>query len=376
MRSPELFNKEGLIRSMERRQLDAIVAASPPNIKYTTGVNLYNQILIPDRLLLNLIDADGDSTLIAFARERTLIERDSWVDDVRYYAEFGESPMTILSVVLTEKGLGGGRVGIEKRYLPVAFYEELERLVPGASFVDCEDALAEVRMIKTPKEVQLLRTAVKAMDKAIWLAAELAKPGDTERAFARQIVSNLLTLVEQGVEGPDGIVACGSNLEVMHHTSSNTTMARGDIVRYGCKASFDGYWSIILRMGAVGGATPQQLSSYSQYAEVFHDNIQQLRPGVLACDAFNSCKQALEKRGLDLVSDKIGHSTGLVFRDTPILRRSDETELQANMVLAYDFFARDKDGNPHHIEDRVLITEEGPELLSGVSDTKSLTIIC
>jgi Xaa-Pro aminopeptidase len=372
MRSPGLFNKDTLIRNIEAQHFDAVVAASPPNVIYTSGVDLYTQTLIPERLVLNLIGADGGSSLIAFARERAQIERDSWVRDVRLFAEFGQSPIAILADLLREKGLAAGRVGIEKRYLPVGFYEELKSLLPQCRLADCETVFALARMTKTQEEIDLMRVSSRALDKAIWLAAQLARPGDTERAVARQIVSNLMTLVEGEAREPEGIVACGPNLMVSHHTSSDTRMSQGEMVRYGCKARCDGYWFIILRMAAAGCATPQQLSKYAKYAAVFHGILHQLRPGIPARAPFVQCREALAKEGLQLVSEKIGHSTGLVFREAPILQESEEMELRADMVLAYDFLALDQAGAPYHIEDRVLITQDGCELLSNVCDTKAL----
>jgi Xaa-Pro aminopeptidase len=65
----------------------------------------------------------------------------------------------------------------------------------------------------------------------------------------------------------------------------------------------------------------------------------------------------------------------LVFRDAPVLQALDERPLQANMVLAHDFLAYDEHGQRYFVEDRVLITETGAELLSDVSDTRVLAVL-
>jgi Xaa-Pro dipeptidase len=375
MRSPDMFNQEALLRALRGRGLDAVVVASPGSIASTTGVDLYTQILIPERLVLNLITAHGDATVITFERERGMFEAESWVTDVRGFAEFASSPVSVLADVLAEKGLRKGRIGVEKQYVPVGAFEELQRAAPAVTIVDCDSMLAEVRAIKTSREIEHLRSAARAMDRAISLAAGLTRPGDTETAFAANIVSHLLSLSGAGVGTIDPLVASGPNLAIAHNTYGDRAMQREDLVRFGCKARFGGYWCLLLRTGAVGNASPAQITGYSRYIEAFLDSVEHLRPGVRACDAFHHCKAEVERRGLTLISEKIGHSTGSVFRDAPVLQALDQRPLQADMVLAHDFLARDELGNPYFVEDRVLITETGAEIISDVSDTSRLGIL-
>jgi Xaa-Pro dipeptidase len=375
MRSPDMFNREALCSALRTRGLDAVAVASPGSIAYTTGVDLYTQILIPERLILNLITAQGDATVIAFERECSMFEAESWVTDVRSFAEFASSSASVLAAVLAEKGLREGRVGIEKQYVPVGAFEELHQAAPAVTFVDCDSMLAEVRAIKTSWEIQHLRAAARAMDRAIRRAADLVRPGDSETTFAASIVSHLLSLSAASVGTIDPLVASGPNLAIAHNTYGDRAMEREDLVRFGCKARFDGYWCLLLRTGVVGRASPAQITGYSRYIEAFLESVEYLRPGVRACDAFHHCKAGVERRGLALVSKKIGHSTGSVFRDAPVLQALDERPLQANMVLAHDFLARDELGNPYFVEDRVLITATGAEIISDVSDTSRLGIL-
>jgi len=213
------------------------------------------------------------------------------------------------------------------------------------------------------------------MDQAINLSAGLTKPGDSENTLACRIVSSLMTVADGAVGAIDGLVASGPSLAIPHNTYGDRTIESGDLVRFGCKARFDGYWCLLLRTGVAGTATPSQTEGYSRYSEAFLESIRYLRPGIRACDAFNRCKREVEKRGLTLVSKKIGHSTGLVFRDVPVLQALDERQLQANMVLAHDFMACDENGDSYFVEDRVLITETGAELISDVTNTRALTVL-
>ncbi|GIV52941.1 M24 family metallopeptidase [Roseiflexus sp.] len=368
-------NRTALVESMHQAGFDALIAVTPTNVTYTSSLDLYTQTLIPDRMVITLTNADGASHLVIWSGESDKVERDAQVASVSYYAEFGQSPVTTLVETLIQQGLQRGRIGVELRFFPVAAFQELIRLLPEAHVADCEEVFAEARMIKTADEIVLLHRMAWVMDRAAQLAAGLARPDETERVFAGRIVANLLTLMEEEVAGPDGIVAAGPNALVMHHLSDHRSIRRGEMLRYGAKCSVLGYWCIILRMAAMGEATPQQIDAYARFADIYQSTLELLKPGMRACDVYAACQRHVERHGMRLISEKVGHGTGLAFREPPILQPADQRVLQPNMVLAYDYLVLDQHGAPFHIEDRVLVTEKGPVILSDVADTRTLAIL-
>ncbi|MCL6539435.1 MAG: M24 family metallopeptidase [Roseiflexus sp.] len=370
-----LSNRAALLEGMRRSGFDALIAVTPTNVAYTSGLDLYTQTLIPDRLVMTLTHANGLSLLVIWGGERDKVERDAQISYASYYAEFGDSPIAALAAVIIQQGLQRGRIGIESRFFPLGAFQELTRLLPEASFADGEEVFTGARMIKTADEIALLQRVAWIVDRATQLAAGLARSDETERAFAQRIVANLLTLEQEEVTGLDGIVAAGPNAPVMHHLSSHRPIRRGEMLRYGAKCRVLGYWCIILRMAAMAEATPQQMDSYARFADIYHSTLEQLKPGVRACDVYATCLRHVERHGMRLISEKVGHGTGLAFREPPILQATDYRALQPDMVLAYDYLVLDQYGAPFHIEDRVLVTEKGPVLLSDVIDTRSLAIL-
>jgi len=369
------WNQAALLDAMRRRGLDALVAHTPANVTYTSGLDLYTQTLIPDRMVLTVIDASGGAALVIWGGERDKVERDARMAEVHYYAEFGQPPVSVLAEVLVQRGLTRGAIGVEQHSFPAVAFADLRRTLPTAQFSAAEDVFAEARMIKTADEIALLRRSAQAVDRAAFLAAGLARPGETERAFAGRIVANLLALADDEVAGPDGIVAAGPNAPVMHHLSGHRAIGRGEMLRYGLKCSVLGYWCIILRMAVMGEATEQQRDSYARFADIYHGTLRFIRPGTRACDVYAACRRHVERHGMVLISEKVGHSTGLMFRETPILEPGDTRALQPGMVLAYDYLVLDAAGAPFHIEDRVLVTDDEPVLLSNVCDTHELAIL-
>lgn len=372
MNNRRMFNQDRLLQLMKKAGLDAIIVSSPASIVYTTGVDLYAQILIPERPVINLITADGRTTVIVFERERSMFETISWVKDIRGFAEFEGRPVAILASALAETGLQRARIGFEGQQLSFHLYEELKKLAPNAAFHACDDLLADTRRIKTAREIEYLREIARTTDQAILRAASESCIGDPESALAQKITASLIEIHAGAVGTIDPLVASGPNLAIAHNTYGQRRIEDGDLVRFGCKARFNGYWCLLLRTSVAGQSTPDQEEGYACYVEAFYNSIANLKPGVRACDAFQYCKGEVEKRGLRLISEKVGHSTGLVFRDAPVLQALDERTLEARMVLAVDFLAVDRAGNRYFIEDRVLIDENGAEVLSNVCNTKKL----
>jgi Xaa-Pro aminopeptidase len=63
-------------------------------------------------------------------------------------------------------GLHAEAIGMEKTYVSAARWEEMQGLVPGARLVDCTELMAQVRWVKTPGEIQLLKAAADILDDA------------------------------------------------------------------------------------------------------------------------------------------------------------------------------------------------------------------
>ena len=126
-------NLDSLRTAMDDSEFDAIIAMSPENVPYTSGVGIWSQKVIRDRLALVVWPKDGEPTLIVATNEEGYVTEKSWITDVRAYSQHAESPIKLLSLVLQEKGLGAARIGFEPAYLTTDYYLELLDTMPEAS---------------------------------------------------------------------------------------------------------------------------------------------------------------------------------------------------------------------------------------------------
>lgn len=90
---------------MIQKGMDVLVAISPENVLYSTGAYIITQRSLRDRLEISIIPQDGEAAFVVCGIEESLAREESWIEDLRPYVEFKESPIKFLADVLIEKGL-------------------------------------------------------------------------------------------------------------------------------------------------------------------------------------------------------------------------------------------------------------------------------
>ncbi len=101
-----------------------------------------------------------------------------------------------------------------------------------------------------------------------------------------------------------------------------------------------------------------------------------MKPGTLACNVFEYCRETFEKRGMGFHTPHIGHSTGVDGgHEEPMLQPNESRELEPNMLFYVEPVYRDPALGTFHVEDLVLITDKDPKILTTYSDTEEIFVI-
>jgi Xaa-Pro dipeptidase len=370
----KLVNVEELERALDKSGLDAVVASSLPNVFYTSGALIFTQVEIPDRLAMTVLPRGGAEVLIVCNLEESLSREETWIQDVRSYVEFAESPISLLADVLQEKGLSAGRIGIEKTRLSAACYEELAHALPRASLEPCDELFRAVRSIKTRGEIERFAHAALVTERAIVDAFREAKAGQTERHLLKLMVDNIWRLGASQVGF--SVLAVGDQSWHAHATARDREMEVGDLVRVDFGAMFDGYGSDVARTAVVGRASAQQRDTYRKHWQVQRKAVEFMRPGVRACDVFEHCAQAYADLGMELTLPHVGHGCGLELHEMPMLEPINTQELRPNMLLCIEPAVLSAELGGYAVEDLVLIKEEGSaEILTNHADTEEMFVI-
>lgn len=351
-----------VVNLMEERGLDAIVVSSPENVRYLSGSFIITQRLIRERLALVVIPRSDSPVLLVCGIEESLVRSESWIRDIRIYVELAESPIHKLADLLQEKRLARKRVGIEEKYFTVEQYCHLQALLPSASFFGCDGLLTELRRIKAPEEIQLLKFAALATRKAVETAFSLAKPGDTEREIARSMADLLL---QNGADSVDFLVlGAGQRGALVHPVPSDKRIEGGEVVRVDVGGLFSGYYSDLARTAVVGEPNSRQADIYAKMIEIQKAMIAQMRAGTRISSLYNLQKSLFEQSDLVFNTPHIGHGIGLNLHEDPMIAPSSHDLLEENMVINVEPFSLDGTQAGYHIEDLVLVTEAGPRVLT------------
>jgi Xaa-Pro aminopeptidase len=270
---------------------------------------------------------------------------------------------------LKEIGLGSSRIGVERREMGVDHWEEFRSELADAELIDCTDLLEGVRNVKTPGEIALLSQAVEIQDQAHLDVFARAKPGDTEKHLHTQIIAAMLDL---GAESAHGMMQCSAT-PMTYGGEGQTPINRGDALRTDYVCYFNGYAANLSRMAVMGPPTEEQQRMYSVLVKVHRATIEQaLFPGneVSAVHAF--VKGQFESAGFEWNKSLVGHSVGVWWhQEEPMFVPNENRRLKAGMVVCLEPILEAF----WHLQDQLLITNDGPELLSAAFDTDELYVM-
>lgn len=375
VKAPRFMNVAEFDRGIASSGLDAVIAVSLDNVYYTSNAFIVTQRIIPDRLAFNILPAGGKPTMVICSIEESMTRAESWIEAIRTYVEFEESPVQALASTLKELGLAKARLGIEMEYLAAKYFAELTRSLPEARFEAADLILEKIRAIKTPAEQELLARAARVTEKAIADAFAAARVGDTEKSIADRMNVSLLT--EGGADGTlFTVLGAAEFSKHAHHVPGSKPVLEGETVRVDIGAYFaSAYPSDVARTVGVGAVTPRQKEIYNILRDVQRKTIASMKAGVRACDVFQICKKGIEDAGLPFSLPHCGHGMGLRLHEYPMIMPSNTDLLRPGMIINIEPLIVDPETGAYHIEDLALITEGEPVILSDYADTSEMYAI-
>lgn len=346
-------------RRLADLELDGLIITAPQNIRYLSGFS---------GSLGYLVIGAGTADILGDSRYWLQMEDEApGFTLVRARASQGLLPLLAEQI----KTRGMRRAGFEAQHLTVEQYERLH-LDVGAevSLVTTTGVVEELRMIKTPQEVELLSQVAGIAGRAFDRVRTAIRPGMRERDVAFLLEQ---TFVELGAEGPafETIVAAGERGALPHGRASERVIERGDmiVVDFGARAA--GYNSDTTRTIVVGEPTAEQRRLIDAVRRAQTESMALMRPGVTA--------DAVDQRARDVLSDEVnafghglGHGIGLLVHERPFLSSSDQTSLQAGMVITNEPGIYVPGWGGVRLEEMVLITDGEPRVITPASTEVAL----
>jgi Xaa-Pro aminopeptidase len=340
--------------------IDVLLVTDLINVRYLTGYTGSNGIALI-----------GDDM-------RTFVTDFRYVEQAaeEVYAEFDRrrSAQHLLEGVEEPLRAGDLRLGFEAAHMTVSQHARLLELLPTRiELVATSCVVEELRAVKQPEEVAAIKAAAALADEAFAQLVAGGLTGRTERDLALKLEYELR---RHGAERPsfDPIVAAGPHGALPHARPRDELAAAGELVVIDWGAQLDGYCSDCTRTLATGEIDGEAQEIYQLVLDAQLAALEEVKPGVVARDVDSVARAAITAAGYgDQFGHGLGHGVGLEVHEAPRLAQPSEAVLAPGNVVTVEpgIYLPGRFGV--RIEDLVVLTEDGCEILTSIS--KELSVV-
>ncbi len=340
-----------LLQSMPKAGVDALLISSWPNVSYISRfkgteswalVSPKGSIFITDSRYLEQAQDEAKGFKIILRDKKSVTEIVS--DHVKLW--------------------NVKQLGFEAPIVTYSFYSALVRRVGEKKLKATSGLVETLRLVKDEDEIRLIRRSADIAVKGFHYVKQSARPGMTERDLQGRLEYYTKTL---GSEKPafDIIIATGARSSMPHSMTNETRIKTNNILLVDMGVVYEGYHSDLTRPIFLGKMTPLHKKIFDTVWDAQRKGIAAAKPGATCADVDKACRVAIEKSGY---GDKFGHSTGhgvgLEIHESPSVSSHNDTVLKPGMVITVEpgIYLPGQFGV--RIEDMVLITSKGNEVLT------------
>ena len=260
-----------------------------------------------------------------------------------------------------------GRVGVESNHMTLSLFGDLKDLMSGIELIPIKRDLSELRMIKEDDEIASIKKAIKIAEDSLNEVIPMISPGVSEKEIATEL-EHAMKLRGSGPLPFPIIAASGDHGAFVHASPGPRKIKSGEFLIIDFGAENQGYASDETVTFMIGEERPREREIYDVIRGAQREGINKVKPGVSVKEVDKVVRDFISDKGFaDFFSHGTGHGVGLDVHEPPNISPLGNGLLSPGMVITIEPGIYIPGWGGVRLEDMVLVSEEGPKLLTTFS---------
>ena len=368
------FEASRLDLLMEQTGIDVLLATSKHNTQYLLGGYRF--------IFFSAMDAIGHSRYLpVVVYEKGRLENAAYVANrmeggehhnhpfwtPAFYAEtWGTLDAAARAAEHLRKiGKADARIGIEPAFLPMDAYGLLQERLERATFVDATGMLERMRALKTPAELEKLRTASGLITDAMMATLAWAREGSTKTEIIERLRREE---TNRGLQFEYCLLTLGRS---HNRAASDQAWRRGEVLSIDSGGNYRGYIGDLCRMGVLGEPDAELQDLLGEVEAVQQAAFSKVRAGAPGGDMIAHAQGVLRTSKVAAFTDFFAHGMGLITHEAPFLMTNHPVAyegvdaaqpLEAGMVISVETTMLHPSRGFIKLEDTLAVTADGYEM--------------
>ncbi len=266
-------------------------------------------------------------------------------------------------------------IGFESLKMPVSLYEQLRNLCSSFQWAPLTTELLDIRKIKDASEISMIKRSVAISDQAFSDLLPIIQPGMTEKQVLIELEYIKMKL---GNESPafGTIVASDKRAALPHAKPSDNQVKMNDLLLIDYGVTYQGYMSDMTRTIWIGEPSKELQQIYDYVAIAIEEAVAAVKPGISGHELDYVARKVFLDAGVEQYSLRgLGHGVGLEIHENPRVVLNGEEPIEEGMIFTIEpgLYLPDKGGV--RLEDMVLVTKDGCEVLTNTDRHIQLSVM-
>ena len=348
-------------KEMKRERLDLLLLYGHGFDGYGNYTYLGNYVIRLARGALIVLPLQGEPALIFEGASRGIpsIRKTTWIQEIRAGWDASKECVKYME----EKKLVPSTVGLIgiKSLMPYDQLQFLRDSLKGSKVLDVDPLLREMRMVKSPREIDQIRRAARILSRAFAALSETTFPEASEKTLEGTLYREVRI---EGAEDFRMMIGRPKGEPWSFRPADEGTILSGETVVLHLAVEFERYWAEASRTFVAKEntlAAVEREDFNAQYGRI----IKLLRPGKTASEFQKEAMAQMRKEKVEYLSDYgLGQGIGLSPRESPALSKEDKTALKEGMCLTLRLLVKDEGLGAMMIGNTFLLTKKGPQILT------------